>query len=93
MKAGCKKSVSPLICDDYHEVIDVMANEGDSDGDDEGIEGVMNEMGGKPCERVGLEKEEDVIRVLKDPKLPTRDEVEKHNVMGLFILGIGVIYV
>ena len=53
-----------------------MANGGDSDADGEGMEGLTNEIGGEPCERVGLEKEDDVIKVLRDPKLPSRDEVE-----------------
>jgi len=46
LKAGCKKSISPLICDDHRDEIDVMANEGDSEADDEGIQEMMNEMGG-----------------------------------------------
>ena len=60
-----------------------MANDRDSDIDEEGIEEMRNEMGGAACERIVAEKEEDVIRMLKDPKLPTQDEVDKHNLTHL----------
>ena len=33
-------------------------------------------------ERVGLEAEDEVIRKLVDPKLPTKEEVERHHLMG-----------
>ena len=62
---------------------ELVMNVNDSDADDEGMEEMRNEMGGEACERIGLEKEEDVIRNLKDPKLPTREEVEKHNLTHL----------
>ena len=33
-------------------------------------------------ERLGLEKEEEVVRKLADPKLPNKEEVERHWLMG-----------
>ena len=33
-------------------------------------------------ERFELEREEDVVKKVNDPKLPTAGEVEKHNIMG-----------
>ena len=33
-------------------------------------------------ERIQLEKEDDVVRKVNDPKLPSASDVEKHNVMG-----------
>ena len=33
-------------------------------------------------ERFELEREEDVVKKVNDPKLPTAGEVEKHRVMG-----------
>ena len=38
--------------------------------------------GGIESERLELEKEEDVVKKVNDPKLPTAGEVEKHRVMG-----------
>ena len=34
------------------------------------------------CERVGLPREEDVIKKLVDPKLPSQKEVDQHYMMG-----------
>jgi len=45
LKAGCR-SVSPWICDEHQEQKDVMANDRDSDVDEEGIEEMRKEMGG-----------------------------------------------
>ena len=44
----------------------------DDEVDDSGIEG----------ERIGLEEEYVVVKMVKDPKLPTQGEVDKHYVMG-----------
>jgi hypothetical protein len=68
-------SVSPLGYADK----DVMANEEESDGDEEGIQ---NEASDGICERISLEKEDDVIKRVLDPKLPSQDEVDRHFVMG-----------
>ena len=66
MRAGhVLKSIRPS--DGNREDCDVMANGVDSDADNEGIEGVMNEMGGKPCEKIAMQREDDVIQNLRDP--------------------------
>ncbi len=33
-------------------------------------------------ERIGLDKEDEVIRKILDPRLPSREEVERHRLMG-----------
>ena len=38
-------------------------------------------MVGEECERIGLEKEDEFVRKLIDPKLPTQEEVDRHNIM------------
>ncbi len=40
--------------------------------DDSGIEG----------ERLSIDKEEEVVKKVKDPKLPTQEEVDKHYIKG-----------
>ena len=52
--------------------MDEAAVERGSDGDMEGIEG----------ERVCMPKEDEVIKKLVDPKLPSQEEVDKQCVMG-----------
>jgi hypothetical protein len=42
------------------------------DGDVEGIE----------CERFRLEREEDVVKMIADPKLPSEEEIQRHYVSG-----------
>ena len=42
------------------------------------------ETGAEEWERLGVEEEEKFVRKLKDPKLPSKDEIEMHNVMGHF---------
>jgi hypothetical protein len=59
---------------------EVMANEAESDEEDEGIQ---EDLRCSPCERIGLEKEEDVIKKMVDPKLPSQEEVERHNLTHL----------
>ena len=39
---------------------------------------------GQESERLSLEEEDVFVRKLKDPKLPSQDEVDKHFVMGHF---------
>ena len=41
------------------------------------------EMDGIAGERVNLEREDDVVKVLKNPRLPTQDEIDKHNLTHL----------
>ena len=33
---------------------------------------------GVPAERIGLEREDTVVRTMQDPKLPTKEEVKEH---------------
>jgi hypothetical protein len=58
---------------------DVMANDVDSDADEEGI---PNEMGSGPCERIAQEKDDVVVKRVLDPQLPSQKEVDMHYVMG-----------
>ena len=55
-----------------------MANDLDENDGDEEDEVDMSE---KVVERVGLPKEDEVVRKLQDPKLPCQDEVDRHWVM------------
>ena len=50
-------------------------DEEDSDADDEHVEG-------EGVERVKLPKEGDIVKKMKDPILPTPEEVDRHYVMG-----------
>ena len=51
----------------------------ESEADDEGIEG---EVVGDDGERLGLEKEDEVVRHIRDPKLPSQDDIDRHWIMG-----------
>ena len=53
----------------------------DSDADDE-EEIVGNEVGNEMSERLALPREEEIVRKVLDPKLPTQEEVDVHNTMG-----------
>jgi len=70
-------SISPSLkgCEDA----EVMANEVESDADDEGIQ---REMNSGVCERIVLEKDDVVVKRILDPKLPSQDEVDRHCVTG-----------
>ena len=58
-------------------------NTGDGEEEDKESEGeVDGDMEGGEGERLRLPKEEEVVKQLRDPKLPSREEVEKHNLMG-----------
>ena len=57
----------------------IMANEKDSDDE---VAEVDEKLGGEVCERVGLPLEEEVVRKLRDPKMPSQEEVGWHYVMG-----------
>ena len=56
---------------------DVMANEGESDAEE--IEGTV---GDEEIEKIKIPREKEVIRKIADPMLPTKSEVDMHNVMG-----------
>ena len=56
-----------------------MANGVDSDADDEAVDGDKLVDGG---ERIGLPKDDAVMKKVKDPKLPSQDEVDQHWIMG-----------
>ena len=58
--------------------LDVLAGKG-TDSDDESEVG---EEYGEVCERIKLPREEDCLRRIKDPKLPSQKEVEEHALMG-----------
>ena len=52
------------------------------DSDDEDELGEPPEGLGVVCERVGLASEEDFVKVLKDPKLPSQRDVDMHYLMN-----------
>ena len=56
---------------------DIMANEGESDNGE--VEGTV---GDEAAERIKIPREEEVVRKFTDPLLPTKSEVDMHNVMG-----------
>ena len=58
---------------------DLMANDRESDADEEPEVG---EPKGEEAEKMGLPKEDEFLRKLRDPKLPTAEEVERHVVCG-----------
>ena len=51
-----------------------------SEGEDE--EEIVDNMGGVEGQRIGLPREEEVVRKLQDPKLPSQAEVDRHYLMG-----------
>ena len=61
------ESVSPIEVDSKPS-----SDDRDSDADDEGV--IMAEKE-EDAERIGLANEDAVVKKLKDPKLPTEDEV------------------
>ena len=50
--------------------------------EDKGDSEDLGESPGEVGERLGLERDDEVIRELKDPKLPSQGEVGKHWLMG-----------
>ena len=52
--------------------------QGVEDEDEDEEVDVPDELVGKVTERIGLPKEDEVIRKLVDPKLPSKEEVELH---------------
>ncbi len=69
------RSISPCIRDVGYRDVAGVGDEEEEDGDDEGVEGMPVVLQG---ERLGLERDEEVIRKLRDPKLPSEAEVENH---------------
>ena len=69
-------SVSPIL------ETDGIAKEELGDDDDSEEEAIPTELEGEVAERIGPEKEGTFIKKLIDPKLPTKEEVEMHNLMG-----------
>ena len=55
--------------------------EEEGEGEEEGEELEVEERG-EEGERLKLDKEEDFIREIVDPSLPTEEEVKKHSLMG-----------
>ena len=70
-------SVSPIL------ETDGIAKEELGDDDDSEDEVIPKELEGEVAERIGPEKEGTFIKKLIDPKLPTKEEVEMHNLMAL----------
>ena len=71
--SGDSLSVSPILeKDESDEVVEGIESDGEIDG----------EMEGGVGERLRLPKEDEVVKQLRDPKLPSKEDVEKHNVMG-----------
>ena len=56
-----------------------VANVADSDADDEFEEG---DLKCEPNERIALPKEDEKVRRLPDPKLPSETDVDNHYVQG-----------
>ena len=67
------KSVSPSRDEDKHEI---MANGCDSEGDDEDI--ICEPCGGDIVEKVSKERDEENVKKMIDPRLPSEDEVRDH---------------
>ena len=63
------KSVSPI----RDKAEEIMANECDSDGDNEDI--ISEPCGGDIVERVSKERDEENVKKMIDPKLPSDEEV------------------
>ena len=70
-------SVRPMVERDKMHEVELMANEKDSDADDE--EGIDEHKAGVEPERIALPKDSDHIKKVVDPKLPSKEEVEHHN--------------
>ena len=77
------KAVSPSeggIQDDPGEVQDETGV--DEDGENEGEAEDLGEFEGEVGERLGLQKEEEVLKRIRDPKLPSQEEIERHCLCG-----------
>ena len=66
------KSVSPIVDEDE----EIMANECDSDGENEDV--ICEPCGGDIVERVSKDREDENVRKMLDPKLPSEEEVTDH---------------
>ena len=55
---------------------------GDESGEEMEREGSDREWEGVKGERLRLPEEDEFVRKVKDPRLPTEEAVEAHNVMG-----------
>ena len=62
-------------------VLEIDVDGVDSEADDE-EENVANDIGDGMSERIALPREDEVVRKVLDPKLPTQEEVDVHNTMG-----------
>ena len=69
-------SVSPIL-ETNGDAKEELGDEEESEDED-----IPAEFEGEAAERIGLEKEGKFVKKLIDPKLPTKEEVETHNLMG-----------
>ena len=84
---GEVQSVSPLSLFPAEVVEDQVGDDecDDEENEDDEDEEVSTDVPfGDKGERIGLEKEGDFVRKLGDPKLPTQEEVDEHNIRGHF---------
>ena len=49
---------------------------------EEDVGDVAEEMANEDYERIGLPKEDEVVKRIVDPKLPSQEEVDRHYLMG-----------
>ena len=59
---------------------------GDEEEDDEGDEDLLGMPITIKGDRLGLDKEEEMVRTLRDPKRPSQEEIDKHWVIGAFTI-------
>jgi hypothetical protein len=77
LRAGCGSERLPDSTRPFgKESHELLANEGDSDGDDEEV--TCEPEGGNLVERVMKERDEENVRKLIDPRLPNEEEVRDH---------------
>ena len=67
-------SISPKFADSNIQVVE------DEDEDEE--VDVPEELVGVVSERIGLQRDDDVIKKMVDPKLPSKEDVELHYLRG-----------
>ena len=74
LKAGPAEDFTSVSVSPLEEVVD--------DEEDIGEETLPEYLKGEELDRIGLDREDEFIRRLVDPKLPTQAEVDLHNLRG-----------